>query len=188
MTAVQNHFQATQIQRIHGALTEFNIPARSIVNTYRFPKLVRLDTGHRLIKIRFNFQLNFVWQFCPISREEFNTVVVIRIMRGADHDACLSPEGAGQISYARRRNRAQQADIHTCSRQTGFQCRFKHITGNPGVFTNQNAAFAALSKDLTGRPTEMHNKLRGNRCFTDPTTDTIGSKILSRHVLPRESP
>ena len=93
------------------------------------PKLFGFTRYRRRKQTLFNFAFYIIRQLAPITIEKFYAVVVIEIMRGTDHNACVGLQRLRQISYSRGRNRPQQEYVHPSRHKSGFQSRLKHIAG-----------------------------------------------------------
>ena len=53
---------------------------------------------------RLDFSLGLVGQFEPVGPEEFDPVVVVRVVAGRDHDAHVGPHRGGQKPDSRGRD------------------------------------------------------------------------------------
>ncbi|MNL33878.1 hypothetical protein D3C87_1558120 [compost metagenome] len=125
--------------------------------------------------------LDFVRQLGALSGEKLDAVIVVRIVRSADHDACFGMEGARQIGDGRCRHRAQEHHIGTRRRQSGLECRFEHVAGDPGVLAHQHFAGAHFAERHTRSPTELEHEIRRDRVFADATTNAVGTKVFFSH-------
>src|SRR5689334_17657797 len=87
-------------------LSEFNIPSKGVINpggtsnvTSRRPNVVD-SAGENQV---FDLRLDLIVKFVAVMPEEFNAVVLIRIMRGGKNNARISPERTRDIRHARCR-------------------------------------------------------------------------------------
>ena len=141
--AIYGDSQAMQRRgRTVGALAELNVPPPGIDNAPSAPHRLRRHAGRGLIQRGFDGQFVGIRQLAPIGAEQFDAVVVVRIMRRADHDADLGAKGTREISNRRCGHRADEQDIDARRGEAGFQCRFKEIPGQPRVFSDHDLAAA----------------------------------------------
>ena len=79
---VHYNFEVCQAQFIRErAFAEFNVAACGIDNTVGFTQLSGVDTGDLFLHFRFNRLFHVIRQFSAVDGEEFDTVVIERIMR-----------------------------------------------------------------------------------------------------------
>ncbi len=182
MRAVDNDLQTGEIgPGRHAALAELDVAARCIIDSRHLTDLARLDDGHWRIQQLFDHQLQFIGQLGTFAGEELDAVVIMRVVRSTDHDAGFSLERTRQISDGRRRHRAEQHHIGTRRGQARFECRFKHITGDPRVLADKHLASTHLAESHAGRPAELEHEVRRDRVFTNATANAVGTKIFLAH-------
>ena len=141
--AIDGDPQAMQRRgRTVGALAELNVTAPGVDNAPSAAHRLRRHAGHGLVQRGFDGQFVGIRQLATIGAEQLDTVVVVRVMRCADHDADLGAEGAREISNCRCGHRADEQDIDARRGEAGFQCRFKEIPGQPRVFSDHDLAAA----------------------------------------------
>src|SRR5690606_125658 len=166
-----------------GTLAKFNVPAGRVGQATRTAQGLGLHPMHGLVNGLFNFQFNLVRQLGALGGKELDAVVVIRVVRGRDHDTGRQAQGTCQIRYSGRRYRACQQYIDPGSRQTGFQRRFQHVAGNTGVLANHHGGAAGTfilgSQNLASSITQAQGELGVNGWATYFTADTIGAEILT---------
>ncbi|MNY48455.1 hypothetical protein D3C86_1837920 [compost metagenome] len=127
--AVHHDFQAFQAQFAReGAFTEFDVTAGGIDDPARFTQFGRFYAGQRFFHFGFNGFFHMVRQLRAINGEEFNAVVVKRVMRSRDYNTGFRTEGTCQIGYRRRRHWPREGSRQPRRGKTGFQCRLKHVT------------------------------------------------------------
>ncbi|MNO88765.1 hypothetical protein D3C76_802300 [compost metagenome] len=183
MGAVENHFQPGEIGAGgHAALAELDIAPRGIVDPRNLAQTGGLDHRHRRVEQFLDDQLHLVRQLGALAGEELDAVVVVRVVRGADDDARLGVEGAGQVGDARSRHRPEQHHVGTGSRQTSLQRGFEHVTGNPRVLADQYAALALLAEGHAHCPTQLEHEIRSDRRSSYPPANPVGAEIFSAHA------
>ena len=74
---------------------------------------VRADRRHGFCQLRLNLQLQIIRQFKPVRPEEFDAIVIIRIVAGTDDDTGPGAERTGQVRHGRCRHGAEQPGIDT---------------------------------------------------------------------------
>lgn len=76
-----HHFQRSQAQFVgKGTLTKFNVAPRRIDDTAGFAQLSRIHAGELFLHFGFNRLFDIIRQFGALNGEEFNAVVVERVM------------------------------------------------------------------------------------------------------------
>ncbi|SSW74765.1 Uncharacterised protein [Klebsiella pneumoniae] len=79
--AIHHHFQRSQAQFVgKGTLTKFNVAPRRIDDTAGFAQLSRIHAGELFLHFGFNRLFDIIRQFGALNGEEFNAVVVERVM------------------------------------------------------------------------------------------------------------
>ena len=100
MGAIEHDFEAAQIHGIgKGALAEFNIAPGSVTDAPGLAQTGRLHDLHGPIQCFFDCQLDLVRQLGALGGEELDAIVLERIMRGGNDNACLCTQCAGQVRY-----------------------------------------------------------------------------------------
>ena len=92
--------------------------------------------------------------FSPCGREELDAVVVVRIVRGGDHDAAIGAQRARQVRDGRRRHRAHQLHVDAGGDQPGFQRGLEHVVGDARVLADDHhrlAPFALAARCCSAR-------------------------------------
>jgi len=118
---------------------EFDIAAARILEPLHTPELRRARPPARpLVETSFDLLLEFVRQLVPVAAEQFDAVVAIRVMRRRKNDAEIGPQAACEHSDSRGREGADQHDVHPHRHEAGGQRGFEHVTGEPGVLTDDD--------------------------------------------------
>ena len=96
--AVGQDFHSAQVQALgKGAACKFNVAPRRVVQPPGAPRLAGEGEGAVLREDGFYFGLHFVGEFFAVAAEEFDSVVAVGVVRGADDDADIQPQGLGEI-------------------------------------------------------------------------------------------
>ena len=94
--AIQHHLQALELHAHRdGALAELNVAAVGIHHALGLAQMGGIDRPHGFVQFRLDGQFHLIGELEPIGGEEFDAVVVIRIVRGANDDAGAGPHGTG---------------------------------------------------------------------------------------------
>ncbi len=72
--------------------------------------------------------------------EELDAVVLVRIVRGADHDAELAAELLRHVGDAGRRQRPDQVHVDAGSDEARLQRSLEHVAGKPRVLADERRA------------------------------------------------
>ena len=82
ISTVHHNFEVSQAQLIReGTFTEFDITARRINDTVRFTQLCGIYTGDLFFHFGFNGFFHVIRELGAVNGEEFNAVVVERVVR-----------------------------------------------------------------------------------------------------------
>ena len=57
--------------------------------------------------------LDLVFQLITVCAEKFNAVVIVRIVRGSNHDAGIGAQAACHIGHTRCGQRADEKHVHS---------------------------------------------------------------------------
>src|SRR5690606_3323675 len=117
---------------------------------------------------------------------ELDAIVLVRIVRRADHDARAGARGARQIGDRRRRHGPEQPDVHAGGAKAAFERRLEQIARNARVLADQDRARigARPAEDAPGGPAELQAGFRRNRLFADAAADAVRAEVVAlRHVI-----
>ncbi len=107
-----------------------------------------------------------------VAVEKLDTVVVIRIVAGGDHDAAVEILCPGHIADGGGRGHMEQIGIGAGGRDAAHQAVFKHIAGPAGILADDDAGrglLALLSAELPVIPAQK-------------TADLVGVLSLEVHI------
>src|SRR6185437_8146592 len=81
-----------------------------------------------------------------VGPKQLDAVIVVRIVRGRDHNAEVGAHRARQHADRGRRDRTGEQHVHADGGEAGNQRGLDHVAGQAGVFTDQNTVtvFAVL--------------------------------------------
>ena len=103
VSAIDHHLQGVEAQLVRkGAFAKLDIAASGVDDTAGFAQLGGINAGQLFFHFGFNGFFNFIRELSPFDREEFNAVIIERIMRSGDHNSGLRAEGSRQIGNCRR--------------------------------------------------------------------------------------
>ena len=180
---VHHNLQPTQRELVvKRALAELDVAPRCIFQAAGFTKTCGVHPGRLFQQSGFNFLFPGVWQLRALGTEEFDAIVIKRIVTGTDHHTQASPLGTRQISHARRRQRPQQHDIHASRRKARLQRALQHIARNTGVLANQHQrTLLRAAQHAPHRMGQTQCEIRRNRRLAYCSANTVGTKILTSH-------
>ncbi len=182
--AIHHHGQAAQVQAgRHRALAELDVAPGSVLHAFGLAQLLRRHRVQGPVHLGLDGLFQLVWQLAATAGEELDPVVVIGVVRGADHDPGRGTEGAGEIGDAGRGHGTEQRDVHAGSHQARFERGFEHVAGDPGVLADEHLAAPPLPQDPAGRPAELEYQFGVDLSFPHPAPDTVGTKVFSSHRL-----
>mmetsp|Transcript_53268 Transcript_53268/g.124855 ORF Transcript_53268/g.124855 Transcript_53268/m.124855 type:complete len:216 (-) Transcript_53268:3037-3684(-) len=171
-------------------LAELDVAPARILQSLGTPQASGIHPLRRIVQRRFNGDFPCVWQFLAFGREELDAIVLIRVVRRADHHAQVLPQRTGQVSHTGRRQRPGQQHVHTRGRKPRFQRRLDHVAGNACVLANQNGrAIVRLAQHAADRMAQAKHEVRRDRILSNGAPNAVGPKILAAHrALPSSQP
>ena len=140
--AVDDDFDPVQGQLTRkGGLGKDVVAAQGVIYPSGFadggrggPQMVDLTAHDQRLEVVFQT----VGQLEPIPRENLDSVILERVVRGGDHDAGICPLAAGQKGNPGSRQGPDQEHIGTHRTDAGRQGGLKHIARQTGVLADQN--------------------------------------------------
>src|SRR5690606_2786219 len=184
MRAIDDDFDAAQIEVTrHGAFAKLDVTTGCVIDTDNLAQLRRGYGRHRLINLALDFQLDIVRQLGAFAGEKLDAVVLVGIVRGADDNAGLGVECAGQVGDGGSGHRAEQRYIRARRNEAGLQRRLEHIAGNARVLADDDLAATGAGKHLAGRPAQLEYEFGIDRPLADRAAHAIGAEITSAHIL-----
>lgn len=133
----------------------------------------------------FDLRFNRVIQFVTVGAEEFNSVIVVRIMRGGDDNAGIGSETSGDVSHTGRGEGTNKENISAHGEDTGGNGVLQHVTGKTGVFANDYLMTTVATRtgfhvleNMGGGATQFERGFRGDRFNVGNAADTIGTENL----------
>src|ERR1051325_170745 len=131
------------------ALQEHIVPPHRIGNPKGFadfrpngPVLLRLPVENHFLHSGFHL----VRQLETIPGEEFDSVILIGVMRSRYDDPGIRPHTPGQEGYSRRRHWTDEQNIAAHRTDSGAQGGFQHVTRNPRILTDEDLVTVLLAR------------------------------------------
>ena len=120
---IHHNLQFTEAKFVRErGFAKLDIATRGINDTAGFTQFCRINAADLLFHFRFDGLFYRIRQFGAVDREEFNAIIVERVMRCRYHNSGLCAEGTRQISHGRCWHRTSEECGKARSRQTRFQC------------------------------------------------------------------
>ena len=131
-----------------------------------------------------------VGQLLAPRREELDAVVVVGVVRGADHDAQRQAQRARQVGHARGRQRAGEQDVDAGRGEPGLERRLDHVARRSRVLADQHGG-PRLRASSDTRPTawpsrSMKSGVMG-ACPTVPRMPSVPKYVLLIVGCPRRA-
>ena len=82
--------------------------------------------------------LDFVVELVAVVAEKFDAVVLVGIVRGAEHDAGIGAQRAGDVGDAGRGQRADEQHVRAERHDAGGERIFQHVAGKPRVLADDD--------------------------------------------------
>ena len=136
-------------------------------------------------------QQGLLGHLLTIAVDQLDTVIIVRVVAGRDHDAAIKVIHASDVSHTGRSSDMQQVSVCSGGGQSCDQTVFEHIGAAAGVFADYNACRLVVAIALAEHiviPAQKATNLVGmvgSQINTSFTTEAIGPKILSHSCLPR---
>jgi hypothetical protein len=183
--AIDDHAQAfeRQIAR-QRALGEFNVAVVHAVDALGAAEVHALGQalGDVAVDQPLDAVLDVVGQLVAVRAEQLYAVVVVRIVRGRDHDAEIGAHRSRQHGDRRCRDRAEQQHVHADRGEAGNQRRFDHIAGEPGILADHDAmAVIAAAEGQPGRLAHFERQFRRDHAV-GAAANAVGTEMLTDHT------
>ena len=179
--AVHHQLQAAQMQAaLYGALAELDVAAARVVDAERPAQVPRTHGPQRLRHLLLDGALAGVRQLVAFGIEDLDAVVVEGVVRGADDDAGVRAQGAGEIGDGRRRDGAKQVHVHAGRDEPRLQQRFDHVAGDAGVLADQHQRRSAGGEHLADGPAQAQARFRRDRGLPHAATNAVRAEQALR--------
>ena len=179
--AVQNNFHSLKALRT-SAQDKLDVLVQKIRAVLDMTDFIASRTSKIIIIFQlmndfFQFILNSIRQFVTITTEEFNAIIMERIVGGRDNDTCFCLMTASQICDSRRRDNPRQHCPSASRANSRRQSSLKHLTGQTGIAANNDERlffgfFAEVNRRSTSQ-TICHLRHQNRICLS---ADTIRTK------------
>ena len=173
-------------------LDEHVVAAQGVVHAHRFADTVHgrpRDRGGRPAHEGGNVVLDRVGQLQTLPREDFEAVVLKRIVRGRDHDAGIGPQTARQKGHPGRGHRPDQQHVPPHRADARSQGRLQHVARQPRVLADHDFVVSGtFREDLRQRPPDLQHSLRRHRLPIRNPADAVraeqaGDMLGVRHGI-----
>ena len=139
------------------------------------------------IEQRLDLLLDLVAELEAVGPEQLDAVVVVRIVRGRDHDAEIGAHRARQHADRRRRDRAGEQHVHADRGEARDQRVLDHVAGEAGVLADQHAmAVLAVAEHEARGLSDLERELRRDD-LVGPAANAVGTEISARHEKPLDA-
>ena len=94
-------------------------------------------------------QQDFLGHFLAVAVDQFDSIVVVGVVAGGDHNAAVKVIHTGNVGHGRSGGDMEQISICTGSSQTSHQTIFKHIGAATRILTDDDTGRLFISVALT---------------------------------------
>ena len=132
-------------------------------------------------------QQGLLGHLLTVAVDQLDTVIIVRVVAGGDHDTTIKVIHASNVSHGRRSSNVQQVGICAGSGQTRNQTVLEHIGSATSVLTNDYTGRVGVSITLTehivipSQETTYFICVVGRQGHASIATEAIVSKILSHY-------
>ena len=96
------------------------------------------DLRCSVVDVGFDLRFDVGFQFLSQAVDDFDSVVIERVVAGRNHNAAIEVIHTGDVGHRRSGGDMEQVSICTGSRQTSHQTVFKHIGATTRIFTDND--------------------------------------------------
>src|SRR5690606_8926628 len=120
-------------------------------------------------------------------------VVVVRVVRGGDHDAAVGAHRMGQVRDRRGGHRPHQLHVDAGGDQPGLQRGLEHVVGDARVLANDHHRLAprALAARRPQRVAvgvaQAQHEVGRDRTLAYPAADPVRTEVLAAHAASASS-
>ena len=159
-------------------VAEIAVPAGGIVDG--LADVGALGIGKLLIAVEIGLDAvqQALFHLVAVGIDELDSVVVIGVVAGGDHNAAVEIVRPSDIGHARRTGDMQQIGIGTGSGKTGTQRGLEHVARAAGVLADHDLGFVILSVV----PAEIAADLKG--VIDGQVLVGLSAKSVSSEILP----
>ncbi len=187
--AVHHDFQAVKADgAIKRTLGKLDVAVDHAVDAFGLADTVGLAkvTAGVAVHLGFDFGFHFVGKLVSVRAEKLDSVVLVRVMRGGNHDAEVCAQGPHEHGDRRRRNRPELHDIHADGSEAGNQRGLDGIAGKPRIFPDYHpVASAAIGEHVARSHANLQRDLRRHWEDIRFAANAVGSEEFSRHDQPQ---
>jgi hypothetical protein len=185
--AVDDQRHAAKIEgRRKRRFAELDVAPRGVGDAARLAELGRGHALERRVHRLLDRALGRVRELLAARGEELDAVVVVGIVRRADHDAGGQPQRARQVRDARRRQRAAQRDVDARGREARLERGLEQVARDARVLADEHRRTPGRPARIRGerapgRPAELHHELGRDRRLADAAAHAVGAEVLALH-------
>ena len=186
--AIHHHLQALKGARTHRPLGKLDVASHRVVHPDRLANLGPFArTIQRLIAQELlHFGLHGVAQLVSVGPEDLDSIVAVGIVRGSQHDPCITRHRLCQVGHRRGGNRTGQENARPLGHQPAGQGGFQHVAGDAGILSDHHLVPTPALRDqhACNGPSQSQGNLRRDRVFVGHSPDPVRSKQSLRHSMP----
>ena len=143
------------------------------------PQVVQLVVRDQVLDLG----LDLIGQLEAVGAEELDPVVLIGIVRRADHRPGVGAHRDRQVGDGGRRQRAAEQHVDSHAAEPGSERRLQHVAGEPRVLADHHPMAMVAALDLMGDgPAELEHQLAGHRVHVGRAADSVGPEQLARRL------
>ena len=163
-------------------VAEIAVPAGGIVDG--LADVGALGIGKLLIAVEIGLDTvqEALFHLVAVGIDELDSVVVIGVVAGGDHDAAVEIVDARDIGNAGRGGNMEHIGVRAGSRDAGDQGMLQHIAGSTGVLADDHAGLVIPTVIPADEPSDLIGMLYGQD-LVDLAAKTIRSEIFSHGSL-----
>src|SRR6185503_11558330 len=165
-----------------GGLAELDVAAARILPAAYLAELRRGVAAHRLLHLRLDGLFGGVRELKAVAREELDAVILVRIVRRADHHARGNANRAREVRHRRRRDRTAHVDVDARRREAGLERGLDHVARDARVLADEHGRMRTLpGQHLAGCIAELHDEFRRHGRLADRAANPVSAEVFASH-------
>ena len=133
------------------------------------------------VQISLNAVQEALFHLVAVGIDELDSVVIIGIVAGGNHDAAVKVVRSRNIGDARRAGDMQQVGVRARCGEPGAESRFEHIARAAGVLADHDLGLMVFSVVPAEIPADLEGVING-QVLVGLTAKSVRSKILPHFV------
>ena len=183
--AIDDDLHAVQRQLLRkGVLQELDVAPDRVVDALRLAD--RVGRGARAVvpaadrlHAAFDLGLDLVGQLVPVGGEDLDAIVLVGIVRRADHHARVRAHRPGDEGDPGCRQRSHQQHVGAGGHDPRLQRALQHVAGETRVLADHDAGGTPRAAELLRhRLPEAQRHLGGHRVAIGDAADAVSSEQL----------